>query len=338
MPHPKSEDPPRWTSITPESTRDPKGPERCLLQAVERLGPFKYKTQEEADKSVSHHHLKLHLSLQLALEQVRILARDYNGHRNQNSDAPRTKQVIERISKLESLTGELARYLEGLDDMTRFYLQTAGTAYVGYCPPSQIEKAEYSRLPHPAPATNEVREISWVTKLDALSCYANLCLKNFQERMGIDDIDHPDKGGNTNLIKEMAGSPEWGLVSAGWLVFDMFKHGEATTTEGGAFHSFLMSVFEFATGSDPEQSKLMPSIKDIVLKRRRYMEIVIREEALGNELDSLEDDHGRCINPTRADEIGLEQLELNRERLELAAWFTHPGGRKRLGQIPRALT
>jgi hypothetical protein len=338
MPDPKSKDPPRWTSVAPESARDPKGPERCLLQAVERLGPLKYKTHEEADRFVSHHHLKLHLSLQFAKEQVRILARDYNGHRHQNSDAPRIKHVNEGITDLENLAGDLARFLEGLDDMTRFYLQTGGTGYAVYCPPPQMEKAEYSRLPHPAPATTEEKELSWVTKLEALSCYANFCLKNFHERMEIDDSDHPDSGGNTNLIKAMAGSPEWGLASAGWLVFDMFKQGEATATEGGPFHSFLMSVFEFATGRDPEQSKLMPSIKDIVRKRRRYMEIIIREQALREELDSLEDDKGNWMDPARADEIGLEQLGLCRERLELAAWFTHPEGRKRLGKIPRAVT
>ena len=156
--------------------------------------------------------------------------------------------------------------------------------------------------------------------------------------MGIDDSDHPDRGGNTNLIKEIAGSPEWRFVSAGWLVFDMFRQGEATATEGGPFHSFLMSVFEFATGRDPEQSRLMPSIKDIARKRRRFMDISIRERALSEELDALEDDHGRWTNPTRVDEIGVEQLELYRDRLELVAWFTHPEGRKRLGQIPRALT
>jgi hypothetical protein len=193
-------------------------------------------------------------------------------------------------------------------------------------------------LPQPGPPTDELEDLSWVTKLNALSRYANLCLKNFHDRMGIDDSNHPDKGGNTNLIKAMAGSPEWGLVSAGWLVFDMFRQGEATATEGGPFHSFLMSVFEFATGSDPEQSKLMPGIKDIVPKRRRYMEIVIREQALRDELDALEDDDGHWTDPARADEIGLEHVELYRERLELAAWFTHPGGRKRLGQIPRPQT
>jgi hypothetical protein len=222
--------------------------------------------------------------------------------------------------------------------MTRFYLGTGGTGYVDYYPPPEMEKAEYSHLPQPGPPTDELEDLSWVTKLNALSRYANLCLKNFHDRMGIDDSNHPDKGGNTNLIKAMAGSPEWGLVSAGWLVFDMFRQGEATATEGGPFHSFLMSVFEFATGSDPEQSKLMPGIKDIVPKRRRYMEIVIREQALRDELDALEDDDGHWTDPARADEIGLEHVELYRERLELAAWFTHPGGRKRLGQIPRPQT
>ena len=69
-------------------------------------------------------------------------------------------------------------------------------------------------------------------------------------------------------------------MSAGWLVFDMFKQGEATATEGGPFHSFLMmSVFEFATRQDPEQSKLMPQYQRILPPSAQgFMDITIREQ------------------------------------------------------------
>jgi hypothetical protein len=159
-------------------------------------------------------------------------------------------------------------------------------------------------------------------------------LKNFLDRKGIDDIDHADKGGNTNLIKEMAGSPEWALVSGGWLVYEMFKPGEATGTEGGPFHSFLMRVFEFATSKNPEESKLLPHIKSIVPERRRYMELKIREQQLVAERDGLENDDGRYRNEDRAAEIGEELILLRGQRIQLAPWWEPPNARNRLGKEP----
>ena len=124
----------RWTSAAPESARNPKGSDECYLAAVEALGPFKLETHEEADASnLSRNPFGLALCRQLAVEQVGFLARDYNGHTHQILKAPRTKQIIERITKIESLAGELKRHLESLDDMTRYYLLTVGT---GFDPPT----------------------------------------------------------------------------------------------------------------------------------------------------------------------------------------------------------
>jgi hypothetical protein len=161
-------------------------------------------------------------------------------------------------------------------------------------------------------------------------------LKNFLERKGIGSIDRADVGGNTNLLKEMAGAPEWGLVLGGWYVYDLFKPDTATTTEGGPFHLFLMNVFEFATGQDQEESKLVPLIKKIVMAGRRFKQIAKREKVLGQELDDLEDDDFRCRDPDRAAEIQRELVFLQAQRILLAPSLEPPSARKRGGNEPRA--
>jgi hypothetical protein len=327
-----------WTAIPPEKVIIPRGSDQCFWQAVGRLGPFRHKMHDEAQRLGPWNEMGVALSMQLAGERVISLARDYNGQKHLNAHAPRTKDVVDQITKLESLAGELARYLGSLDDMTRFYLQTGGTGIAGFPAPFEntlMHDAEYSRLPYPT-SSLEDEGSSWVSKLDALSRYANFCTKNFLERKGIEDIDHADKGGNTNLLKDMVGSAEWGLATGGWHLYDLFRPGKATGTEGGPFHSFLLNVFEFATGKDPEDAKLTPVIKKVVTVNRRCKKIVDRERALRAELDRLEDEEFRSRDPTRTAEIGAELTQLLRERLELwPSLFPH-NFRRRSGSEPHS--
>src|SRR6187401_1845909 len=117
----------RWTSAAPESARNPRGSVDHLRQAVEALGPFIHNTHEEAESGRAQIAFGLRLSRQFAAERVVALAFDYNGHRHQIAHAPRTKQVIQQISEFERLSGELARCWRSMDDLTRYYLDTAGT-------------------------------------------------------------------------------------------------------------------------------------------------------------------------------------------------------------------
>jgi hypothetical protein len=196
-----------------------------------------------------------------------------------------------------------------------------------------MEDADYSRLPRPEQGRTEG---DWVSKLDSLSRYATFCLKNFLECKGIGSIDRADVGGDTNLLKEIAGSPEWGLVLGGWYVYDLFKPDTATGTDGGPFHLFLMDVFEFATGKDPVESRWVPMIKKIVVAQRRFKEIVNREKVLTQELDDLEDEDGQCQDADRAFDIKAELLLLLGERIKLAPSLEPPSTRKRRGNEPPA--
>jgi hypothetical protein len=333
MPHKVAESE-RWSGEVKEAEMAPKGPVRCLQQAIERLGPFRHKMQADADERGPQDEMGFSTSHELAVERVVKLAFDYNRQSKQNANAPRIKDVIDRITKLESLAGELARHIEGLDAMSRFYMNTGGSGIVGFGEVGLInlmDDAECS--PKPAPEVGHTAS-EWVSKLDALSAYASLCLKNFLECKGIESIDRADLGGSTNLLKEMVGSPEWGLVLGGWYLYDLFKPGTATMTDGGPFHLFLMDVFELATGRDPEESKLVPLIKQIVKAGRRSKEIANRQRVLSQELDALEDEDFRYRDPDRAAEIQTELLYLVGQRILHAPSLEPPSTRKRRGNEP----
>jgi hypothetical protein len=332
---PKSKKSKRWVKIVPESACNPKGSVEHLRQAVEALGPFIHNTREEAELSGRGRiPSEMRVSNELAVQQVAGLAFDYNGHRHQIANAPRTKQVVEQISEFERLSGELARCWKSMDDLTRYYFDTAGTGIVD-CPaiPGLKDGAAEHSQPSQAGAGAEVHDET-AELLDAISCYATLSLRNFLVRRGIADIDQADKGGNTNLIREMAGTPDWGLVSGAWHIYERFKPGQATGTEWGPFHCFCLKIFELATGQDPAGSKLHPSIKRMVAPRREYMELVHRDRILADELDALEGEDRRYRNEERADEILKERLLIHGQRIQ-ATCFEPPKRAARPGKVPR---
>jgi hypothetical protein len=64
-------------------------------------------------------------------------------------------------------------------------------------------------------------------------------------------------------------------------VFDRFRPEDAKGTEGGTFHQFLMAIFEYATGLDPEShSKLLRYVKDVAKAYRLRRRAEIRHEQL----------------------------------------------------------
>jgi hypothetical protein len=326
----------RWTGEFKEAEMAPKGPERCLQQAIARLGPFRHKMQAEAEERGPRNEMGLSTSHELAVQRVVLLACDYNRHCKQNADAPRAKDVVDRIMKLESLAGELARYIEDLDAMTRFYLNTGGSGIPGFGE-VRLVKLPYDPESAPEPETHVGHTASeWVTELDSLSRYANLCLKNFLAVKGIDSIDRPDPGGNTNLLKQMSGSPEWGFVLGGWYLYDLFKPGTASTTDGGPFHLFLMDILEYATGKSSDGSKLIPLIKQVVIPHRKLTEMAKRESVLMKELDELEDENGQYQDENRAFAIQRELQLIIGERILLGPSLDPPRTRKPRGNEPPA--
>jgi hypothetical protein len=315
----------RWTATRPDEEIKPVGPDDCVRKAVEKLGPFKHRLQDDAERVGPREGLdgRLALSEQLAWEQVWTLAKTYNRQRQLDQNAPRSKHVVERLAKLEILTGELACHLASLDDITRHRLQTGGTGISSfndfYFP--LRDEADVTGLPAPAGWNSPEEPSRWIKRLEALSQYANFTQTVFLRSRGIDSADQPDKGGNTNLYKALYGSAQWSLVNGGWHLYELFKPGKTTGTEGGPFHLFLLDVFEYATGQDPEEhSKLEYWLKRVSRVNRQYREIVSRQGLLRAERDAIEESDSMPISEDgskRCEEIDREMIALERDRLEL---------------------
>jgi hypothetical protein len=314
----------RWTTEIPKEATNPKGPADCFKRAIERLGPFKHRLQADADRLgpwVALHG-RMAVSEELALERVALLAITFNRQTLLDQGAPRTKEVLKGIESVEILSGELARCLASLDDIIRQRFQTAGSGipdFGKFINVPLMEEADASGLPLPA-GWNQT-ESRWVKRLEALSQYANLCGRMFLLSKGFDGNELPDKGGNTNLYKSLYGSARWNLVNAGWHVYELFKPGTATGTEGGPFHLFLLDVFEFATGLDPEKhSKLMPWLKHVAKVNRQMDALTEREVALIDEqyeIDSPDLELSSAERERRHLEVGQKMAAVLREKYEL---------------------
>jgi hypothetical protein len=309
----KMKSPERWTVEVPDEATRLRGSEDCSRKAVEKLGPFKHRLHADAARLGPWGGVGggIPLSEELAIEHVRRLATAYNRQTHLEHGAPRSKSVADALTKLETLAGDLARHLASLDDLTRHCLQTAGTGvgrYRDYIDVPLMEAADVAGLPTPG-ARNERSKFRWVERLESLSQYANATQGMFLAGKGVVDADAPDKGGNTNLYKDLCGSARRSLVQQGWHTHELFKPGTSTGTDGGPFHLFLLDVFEYATGLAPEEhAKLSFWLKKVCGPHRRMKELREREDALGEELNSIE--------PTQANQERFAALYAEQEAVE----------------------
>lgn len=281
----------RWTSTVPDDVMNPKGPESALMRAAFALGPFRCRTDEEAQNCAEDWPGNIALSAELAFERIFVLARDYNRQQHLNAKAPRPKDVIENLRALENLSGALAMLLLSFDDITRHRLRTGGSGIRGFGDVIEVPIMKSARacdLPAPGPTIKEPINSAWVNDLGALSQYAGFCRETFLHTEGLADQTRVDKGGNTNLHKSLFGSPQWSLVNNGWHLYEMFKPGQTTGTEGGPFHRFLMDVFEYATGLDPEiHSKLEYWLKRTTKTNRSYVAITAKQSELEESMEQI---------------------------------------------------
>jgi hypothetical protein len=321
--------PRRWTIKLKAGDTEPRGSADCLKRAIEKLGPFKQRLKVDAERFGPWGGLgvRIPLSEEYAIEQVKILAHYFNQQIALERDAPRPKELIEELRKLETLAGELARYMRSLNDMTRHRLHTAGTGidrYTEVWATIASQKADVSGLPKPGPDDSD-DDCRWIQMLEGLSEYAGQTLNGFLLSKGIEDVDRPDKGGNTNLFKEAFGSAQRNLVNQGWYVCETFKPGMSTGTDGGPFHRFLLDVFEYATGDDPENcSKLMPWIKRVVKVNRQAQSFAERESALIEEqceIDAPESKLSLKERERQHADIESKLVALHKERYELWPQF-----------------
>jgi hypothetical protein len=175
----------------------------------------------------------------------------------------------------------------------------------------------------PRVSTDEHRDnvISWVHRLRSLSQYAEVTRSNAVRWRGQQGGEVEDTGGNTDLWKETKGTPRWGLVNDAILVYEIFKPGRATGTEGGPLHQFMLDVYEYATGLEGNiHAKLDDWLKKLVKANRKDRDARAQTAALDAEWDSILDLDPALRKQThmqRINEISAEIKRLDRERREL---------------------
>jgi len=252
----------------------PKGPQACAEGAVDILLTRSRTPELKGEAWGIVEKLALDLNRRLAVE----------------NRAPRIKEVTERADQVLSMTIELHDLLKSLDAATLFVVRSGGRDF-GILNP----RVQFSQGPAVEDLIGTLREFA-----QALDFKLAMFVSRFPK----------DKGGNTNFYKRTIGPARLQLVQEGIFVFDRFRPKEAKGTEGGTFHQFLMAVFEYATGSDPEpHSKLLPYLKDVTKAYRLRREAEARHERLFDEQKLL-----RRRPKQNAAKIQALQLEIEKTR------------------------
>jgi hypothetical protein len=250
----------RWTFECSDEVKKPKKPGH-LPVAVDRLGPFEFRTETEARR----HGLLVQLpdgeprgcSRELAKELVNDVAWRFNTEQHLARHAPRFAHVLRRYEVIRDKAFELADALEALDDIGRFELLR-----------NSLKSESKSLLEDPAHGLYA----EWIGQLRNRALYVERVRQTLINRRKEKNREAVDRGGNTNLWKEYQGAPTWGLVCDALTVFNLFKFGKATTYAAGAFQQFVNDVFEFATGrqiSREGKEVGVESVKKLVKQDRK---------------------------------------------------------------------
>ena len=219
----------------------PKGKPACLKKAQRWLGP----NCKEGD--------------------VYEIAFIYNSHRIAAAAAPRPNIPGERLAAVAKKADELRELISGLGDIERVLFELAGQ--VKEVPRDLYRRANGKWLPASSVVSRPVSESKWIAQLRALSELSREVGAIYDRKVG------PDVGGRTNVHKKLFQSPEEVLVKHAWYLFERYRPGQATTTEGGPFHRFVQEIYEYATGKGADESgapTLSTKIKQMLKPLRDY--------------------------------------------------------------------
>jgi hypothetical protein len=274
----------RWAAEVSDEKAAPTGQAKYLKLAMTALGPFEHRLMSEVAEGVPCE--------EYARNETYKLATDFNRQRLLNNGAPRPKDVTEELRQVSLRAGQLASALSSLNDLTRGHLQAAGSKKEGDTSSRRLELFKQSNakgLPSPTTATQEASDGLWIEQLNALRRLSDGVSRSFKAFRGVGDNDRIDKGGNTNLHRELYGPPEWTLVTRGWFVFEQFKPGIAAGTGSNAFHVFLKNTAEYAAGSDPnEKRNVLQAIQRIIAPLRRSDELIHEAAQIDRRIRELE--------------------------------------------------
>jgi hypothetical protein len=250
----------RWSSHVAEDI-PPLGSETCAEEAVEILwntGPPEMIETLEGER--------VKPSKELARKYVVELAKKFRHDSFLIKDAPRVGSDVREIRRIQSLAKALGDALRDSNDDTRIALQMGAFNPFGLPVSPIVEQCDAAGLPLPGRAGADGNPRRWERRLLALDLYLGHCIGICSQKV--------DRGGNTNVYKSEWGSPRSALVTSGWYVFQIFRPGEATASENGAFHRFVDCIFEYATDREATaHAKLASHLKLSVPLRESRLEI-----------------------------------------------------------------
>jgi hypothetical protein len=314
----------RWTPTCDEKIVRPKNPGK-LPEVLSHLAPFERRSAaaaiydgliwEEAGE-------KFGISEELATQLIRQAAEDFNRSEYLSLDAPRFSHLMQILNRFVGAVDALTEEIEALDFFALHllhHLPEYDTRWAALAIGANLEG-----LPRPFPKY-DVRSSQWLQQLESLSHYTKEKLEAAIRSRSAEGRDTSDKGGNTNLWKETFGPAAWSLVNDALKLFEIFKPGQATGTEGGPFHRFVLDIYEYATGKEGEEhAKVNDWIKKLVKPSRldRALEIeqgslITEEIAIFKGRDALTE-----AQNARLAEIDLRLREIHNQRVDLwkATW------------------
>lgn len=245
---------PHWTVQIPEEKLLPAGKPEALGRAKAKLSPF-------ADEHVEGQICRCE---ECAESRIRKLARQCNALRCLAEGAPRVGQVTKNLEEVSRCSRQLAAVLSTLDDYSRDWLMGSQRPSRGQID-MQLLQIQAKTQELPPPSTLSMGDGALVDQLGALSKYAELMAGQFEAwRLLNAPFPINDVGGNTNTVTQWHGTPTEKLVIGAYHIYDDFKPGAARKTEHGSFHSFVVGIHSFATGSENGQSALFEYIKQIL--------------------------------------------------------------------------
>ncbi len=255
----------KWFPVCSEDVVRPKSSDN-LEVALRFLAPFEFSSSGGCKHALTGIVQKYGRSEELARERIEQAARDYNASAYFRSKAPRFSD-LER--ELDSLADQARSMKEAIASCGFFALMALRKARENG--PKWIEfsvKANIEGLPSGLADPSRTNS-AWLGQLEAFERFAKATLRKEQNLRATNGRGRRDKGGNTNLWIEYFGSPERNLVSDALALFDHFKPGQATGTDGGLFHQFVLAIYEYATGQEGEdRSTLYRWVKDLVQPSR----------------------------------------------------------------------
>jgi hypothetical protein len=314
----------RWAPTCDENIVRPKNRGK-LQEVLSHLAPFERRSAAAA----IHDGLiweeggeKFGISEELARRLIRQAAEDFNRSEYLSLDAPRFSHLTQMLNRLVEAVDALREEMEALDFFALHLLHHVpeydtrwGALAIG---------ANIEGLPRPVPRYGE-RSSQWLQQLESLSHYTKEKLEVATRSRSAEGRDASDKGGNTNLWKETFGPAAWSLVTDALKLFDIFKPGQATGTEGAPFHSFVLAIYEYATGKEGEEhAKVNDWIKKLVKPSRLDRALEVEQgNLIAEEIAIFK---GRApltkTQHNRLSEIDQRLNEIHNQRIDLwkATW------------------